>query len=90
MFNFIVRKPVTVTVWFNCIDAQREFDQGCDLIPQKWLLGIRTITGGFDDGHATIQYPCRRSKTREIERQIKAFNKYAKHFGVDFEAKRVG
>ena len=90
MFNFIARKPVVVTVWFNSIDAQREFDQGIDAIPQEWLLGIRTCTGGFEDGHATILYPCRKNKMKDVERKIRTFNKYAKHFGVNFEAKRVG
>jgi len=90
MFNIFARNPVMVTVWCNSADAEREFDSGINSVPQEWLLGVRTCTGGFEDGHATILYPCRRNKVKDIERRIRVFNKYAEHFGVDFEVKRVG
>lgn len=90
MFNIFARKPVMVKVWCNNIAAEREFDFWVDSVPQKWLLGIRTCTGGFEDGHAEILYPCRWNKVKDIERKIRVFNKYAQHFGVDFEVKRVG
>ena len=90
MLKLFKSRVIDITVWGNSIDAIREFDQGCDFIPQDWLDGIRTMIGGFDDGHSELVLPIKTNKIKELDRRIRVFNKYANHFGVNYEVRRVG
>lgn len=86
------KKTIDVTVWFKDQYSMWAFDNGrygCGLLNGLYD-GVPTCIGGFKDGHFEIVAKIYKKKIRNLKDNVTWFNRYAKIFEQDYEAKIVG